>query len=305
LTALAQVEIKKGDGRIDVAIDGQPATSFFYGEGVLKPYLYPLRSASGVVVTRRFPMEQRANERRDHIHHRGVWFAHSDVNGVDFWNADPTYHDPKMGHIVVTKIDEAEGGRKSGRIVADLEWRSPDDKTLVKEHRTMTFYPGNPRFIDFDFQLTAPDRVMFNDEKDGVFGIRLASELEERQKDTPPGTPRTGVISGPNGCKTEAQCWGSRAKWMDDSGMIDGKKIGVAIFDSPENPRDPTYWHVRGYGLFAANIFGSKAFTKDPKNDGSMPLEAGKTLRFRYRVVIHDGDADEAHLADLYSAWAK
>ena len=303
--ASAQVEIRKADGRVDVTIDGKPATAFLFGPNLTKAYIWPLQTASGVVVTRHFPTDERAGEMRDHIHQRGLWFAHADVNGYDFWNSDPSYNRPNMGKVLVTRVLEAKGGAKRGEIVADLDWKAPDGHTVLNEHRTMTFHAGSPRIIDFEARLTAAEAVTFGDEKDAIFGIRLAAELEEASKNTPPEVPRSGLISGATGCRHEAECWGTRANWMDDSGTIDGKPAGVAIFDHPENPRHPTWWHVRGYGLFAANIFGTKAFTKDPKQDGSMRIEKGQSLRFRYRVVVHDGSASDAGIDGLYQKWAK
>jgi hypothetical protein len=80
--------------------------------------------------------------------------------------------------------------------------------------------------------------------------------------------------------------------------------VGIAIFDTPGNPRYPTYWHARGYGLFANNIFGVHNFTKGKEADGAMTLKPGETLRFRYRIVIHPGDAASANIAALYKDYA-
>jgi hypothetical protein len=85
---------------------------------------------------------------------------------------------------------------------------------------------------------------------------------------------------------------------------VAGEALGVAIFDHPANPRHPTYWHSRGYGLFAANPFGIRDFERDKTKSGDLALAAGEKLRFRYRVVIHPGDAEAAKLADNYKKWA-
>jgi hypothetical protein len=304
LTGLAQVSITRQVDRITVDIDKKPFTTFYYGASVTKPYLWPLKTSDGVEVTRHWPMDAKPGERHDHIHHRGVWFAHSNVNGFDFWNSDPSYTNPKMGRIVVAHMGKVEGGLRAGSIQADLDWMDPSGKVLLREARVMTFHAGEPRVIDFDFKLTAAAPVVFGDDKDGVFGMRLAPEFEELLKDSPPDPPRTGVMISSTGCHQERDCWGKRAKWMDVSAKIDGKEVGIAIFDNPANPRFPTYWHVRGYGLFAANIFGVKAFTKDPQANGALQLPEGGTLRFRYRVVIHSGGAQKAGIAEEYAAYA-
>ena len=158
--------------------------------------------------------------------------------------------------------------------------------------------------FDCDITLTAVQQVKFGDTKEGTFGIRLASELEEPHKDAPPSPPRTGRMVNSEGQQTESNVWGKRANWVDYFGEIKGEKLGVAIFDHPSNPRHPTYWHVRSYGLFAANIFGLHDFLNDKAQDGSVRLLPGQSLHFRYRVVIHPGDWQSAGIAALYQKYA-
>ena len=120
---------------------------------------------------------------------------------------------------------------------------------------------------------------------------------------TPDKKPGEGVIVNSTGAKGAANTWGKAAAWVDYSGPIGDKIYGIAIFDHPENPKHPTYWHVRDYGLFAANPFGEHDFYADETRDGSLTIQPGESLRFRYRVVIHPGDAAAANVAQLYAAW--
>jgi hypothetical protein len=309
LPLAAQVTITQGTNEISVWIDGAPYTTFYYGPEVAKPYLYPLRAPSGIRVTRGYPMDTQPGESLDHQHQRAVWFAHSGVNGYDYWNNEFSYKGDKMGHIFVTSIDKAQGGAKTGEIDATAEWRQPDGKVVLIENRKMIFHAGGPnRVVDFDFTLTAKEQANFEDEKDGVFGIRVASELEEANAPgtrTQPKEPlRTGIMTCADGKQKEAQCWGTRADWMDYSGSVQGEKVGIAILDYPENPGHPTYWHARGYGLFAANIFGRSQFTNKKEPSGAMTLKPGEKMRFRYRVVIHPGTLADAKIADLYKEYA-
>jgi hypothetical protein len=71
--------------RIEVEINGKPFSTFHYGKDWPKPFLHPLRASSGTIVTRGFPLEKVEGESNDHFWHRGLWFAHGDINGVDFW----------------------------------------------------------------------------------------------------------------------------------------------------------------------------------------------------------------------------
>jgi hypothetical protein len=311
LPLAAQVKITQGNNQIAVEIDGKPYTTFYYGPEVAKPYLYPLRAPSGIAVTRAFPMEKVAGESTDHPHQRSMWFAHQSVNGLDYWNNEFSYESNpktkgKMGHIFVTKVGKIQSGPKTGEIDETSEWKQPDGTVVLNEDRKMIFHAGGPdRVIDFDFLLTAKQDVTFGDAKDGVFGIRLASELEEPNPKSIAEPKRSGVLTNAEGGKTEKEVWGKRSGWVDDSGTIDGQPVGIAIFDNPANPRYPTYWHARGYGLFANNIFGAHEFSGGKEPDGSMKLKPGETLRFQYRVVIHPGDAAGAHIADLFKEYAK
>jgi hypothetical protein len=308
LPLAAQVKITQGTDKVSVEIDGKPFTEFFYGEGVKHPYLAPLRAASGTIVTRQFPMATVEGESHDHPHHRGLWVAHSDVNGYDFWNngPEPSYAKmPKRGVIVLKRVENITSGKTSGSMQVTMAWVA-DGQTILTEKRKMTFYAGKEnRVMDFDIMLTAVTKVTFGDEKDGMFAIRMAAGLEEKDKKSLPNPPRTGVMVNAEGLKGEKAAWGKRSPWMDYSGELNGEKVGVAILDNPLNPRFPTYWHSRAYGLFAANVFGVKAFENDPAKDGSMTLEPGQPVRFRYRVIIHPGDAVSAGIAGEWATYGK
>jgi len=305
LPLAAQVAITQhGAERISVEIDGRPFTEFFIGPETNKPYLHPLRSASGKVMTRGYPMENIAGETHDHPHHRGLWFSHGDVNGYDFWGNEE--RGGKFGRVVLDKVNKVSGGGASGVIDATFLWEDPTGKPLLSEARRMTFYTGRElRTIDFDITLTAREKVKFGDTKEGVFAVRLTSALEEPRPDAPAQPKRTGKMVDSEGRQGEKEIWGKRADWADFSGIVDGETLGIAIFDHPSNPRHPTWWHARGYGLFAANIFGLHDFEHDNSKDGSLTLAPGENLRFRYRVVIHPGDPQSAKIKTLYRKFAE
>lgn len=278
--------------KIDIAVDGKPFTTFYFGADAGKPYLAPLRTATGKVVTRHFPMEKVDGETRDHPHHRGLWFSYDDVNGTKFWENDPSYTNPKIGHIVVTK---AEWKDASGILGATMEWRDPQGKVLLVEDRTMLFHPDPAlRLIDFDIKLTASGPVTFGDTKEGAFAIRLADSLAEK---------KTGKMVNAEGQSGMANVWGKRSAWVDYSGEVEGEKVGIAIFDHPGNEGYPTYWHSRDYGLFALDPFGRKAFDKNAE-ESHWTVNAGQSLRFRWRVVIHPGDATSANIPALYKQYS-
>lgn len=296
--AAGQVAFEKGKDRVRVTIDGRPFTEFVFDAVNNKPYLYPLRSASGKLVTRHYPFESVPGEDTEHPHHRGIWFTHGDVNGFDFWGSDASQKGPKQGRVLLDRIVSTEPGEKAGAIVTDFRWLAPGGKVLLREHRRTVFY-SHPslRTIDFDIELTAgPVPVHFGDTKEGTFAVRVGAPLSEDNGAT---------LVNSNGQKSEKNVWGARADWIDDYGTVEGERMGVAIFDHPSNPRHPTYWHARAYGLLAANIFGQHDFLNDKSRDGGLTMSPGSTLRFRYRVIIHPGDTAAADIAGLYGEFAK
>jgi hypothetical protein len=295
----AEVKLTKQPDRVDIQIGGKPFSAFFFGPSVMKPYLHPLRTAEGMVVTRSWPMEPVEGEAKDHPHHQGLWFTHGDVNGVDFWaNAKPG---PRWGKVVLLadKPVKVKDGGKSGTIEADFQWVDPNGKPVLREHRRMTFYddPVN-RTVDFESTLTALDqKVKFGDTKEGTFAIRIHDNLSEKRKG--------GTLTSAAGATGMKQVWGKPSPWVDYAGTLQDKQLGITIFDHPTNPKHPTHWHARDYGLFAANIFGEHDFYSDKTRDGSVTLEPGKSMRFRYRVLIHPGLTDAAKLNAAYEAYKK
>ena len=289
--SLAQVRYNPADH--SVSINGTPFTTFNYGVEAAKPFLAPIRSASGKIVTRRFPMEMVEGESRDHLHHRGLWFSYDDVNGVKFWENDPTYKRGPLGRIVVTNSSWNDV-KQAGTLNATMEWRGPDGKALLVENREMTFYPDPKlRVIDFRITLTAATDVTIGDTKEGAFAIRLAEPFTER---------RGGKIVDAEGRAGMKAVWGKRSNWVDYSAELEGERLGVAILDHPSSLHHPPYWHARDYGLFSLNPLGQNAF--DPSApEYIQKLKPGDKLQFRWRVVIHPGDSQSGNVAGLYRTY--
>jgi len=310
--AFAQVKITQAPEQITVDINGSPFTVFYIaGQNLNRPYLHPLRSATGKIVNRSFPAGALPGETTDHPHHAGLFYGHGDVNGYNYWAIQnvptpPSKEDATMGRIVLKNVASVKSGEDSGAVDVVLTWLKPDGQPLLTETRRMTFY-AHPelRIIDFEFDLAAIDKVVFRDTKEGTFAMRMATALEEPPAKARPGDlPRTGRLLNAQGGEREALVWGKRSEWVDYAGVLDGEKVGVVMMDHPGNPRHPTYWHSRGYGLHAINPFGLHDFLNDPKQNGSLTVDPGQHVRFRYRVVIHP-DLTPARLAELYKQYAQ
>ena len=304
--------------RVDVLIDGQPFTSYIWPDSVKKPVLYPLRTAKGTIVTRGYPLDPRPDERVDHPHHVGTWFNYGDVNGLDFWNNSEAIKPAdrgKYGTIRHSKIKRAKSGKTEGELEVEMDWLGPDGTPLLREETTFLFRGGSgSRAIDRITRLTALDkRVVFSDNKEGVIGIRVARQLEQ-PADKPevftdasgkatavPKLDNTGVTGRYRSSegKTGDDVWGTRGKWTMLAGKIEQEDVTLAILDHQKNPGYPTYWHARGYGLFAANPLGQKVFS-DGKQTLNFTLEPKQSATFRYRILILSGSATPDDLESQY-----
>ncbi len=299
----AQVQINRAaDDHVSVSINGQSFSDFYIGNSYSKPFLAPLRSVTGLIVTRRFPMEQVQGESRDHPHHKGLWIGYGDVNGINFWETEPeskaSGSNPKeKGSIRLEKVNETKSGQKSGSIDATFAWLSARGEQVLEENRTMVFYSdSNIRRFDVDLKLTAKIAARFGDTKEGFFAIRVADSMAGKNG---------GVLTNSEGRHTEKDVWGKRADWVDYVGPVSGQKIGILILDHPENPNHPPRWHARDYGLFAVNPFGVKDFDPASEVKGGYNIALGRSARFRYRVIIHSGDTPKTEIARWYSDYAK
>ena len=300
----------EADKKVDVMIDGKFFTSYWWPDTVYKPILYPLLTASGTPVTRGFPIKPREGERRDHIHQVGNWLNYGNVNGLDFWgNGSEGKRNVNGGQIKHIGIEKLNGGIGEGSMITTAEWIAPDGKRLIAERTEFHFIAkGSTRIIDRITTLTSgSEAVTMKDTKEGSFGIRVARQLELPSKQDviltdAKGHPTTvkkmsnegvtGNYRSSEGITGEA-IWGKRAKWMDLYGNIGNEKISLVICDHPKNLSYPTYWHARGYGLFAANPFGVKDFTEG-KQELNYIIPAGKSLTLRYRIILSSG----THLSD-------
>ena len=293
------------ENRIDILVGDKLFTSFLYPDTLEKPVLFPIHAANGTIVTRGFPLEPRLGEPTDHPHHTGLWFTFENLNGFDFWNnsyAIPKEKKSLYGWIRTDKILETTSGEK-GSLVYHAYWTDIHKNVIIEETTRFEFSgTENQRVIDRITTLKADTLAIFKDAKDGLLGLRLAHELQipavEDQKFTD-NKGNTTIVKGgtdniANGnyitsaCKTGNDAWGTRGAWCKVYGKMGADSISIAIIDHPGNPNYPTFWHARGYGLFAANPLGEKIFTNG-KSEKNLILKKNATVTFKYRIVITNG----------------
>jgi len=319
------VSVNEQARRVDISIDGQPFTSYIWPTTLKKPVLYPLHTAKGTVVTRGFPLEQRPGERVDHPHHAGLWFNYENVNGIDFWNnsdAIKTENAPKMGTILHRAVVSAKSGSDQGELNVESDWVTLDKKVLLHE-QTHFVFRGGPGFrsVDRITTLRALDtKVDFKDEKDGLLGLRVVRALEipsdkpEVYTDASGHTTTVAKLdnAGVNGTYLTSEgkkgdaAWGTRGRWCNLSGLVGDEPVTITILDHPANPGFPTYWHARGYGLFAANPLGQKIFSEG-KQELNFSLAPNASVTFRYRILISSAiatpESTEASYKDFVAAY--
>lgn len=298
----------EAENKVDVMIGDKLFTSFCWFDNMTKPVLYPIMSVNLSEVTRGFPIKPRENERNDHPHQIGNWLTYGDVNGFDFWGNGSQglgTNNPNGGVIKHLGIESQQDGNGEGVLITTASWISPKNKELLKERTEYHFIDkGNARIIDRIATLTATDTVVkFADTKEGMFGIRVARQLELPAKEDLQLKEKSGDITtvkalsndevtgnyrSSEGIEGEA-VWSTRAKWMHLFGSLKDEKISLVICDHPGNPSYPTYWHARGYGLFSANPLGVKDFTVN-KEVLNFTLQPGQSVTFRYRLVVNSGE---------------
>ena len=291
------VQITQLADRLRVEINGQLFTEYLYKD-VPRPYCYPLIGPGGAAMTRDWPMKNTLGEEHDHPHHRSLWFAHGSINGYDFWSEEKAF-----GKTVHDNFLEVKSGAKAGVIRERNKWVAADGTVVCIDERTLRFYnPGltSERLMDFEITLIASNGALtFGDTKEGTMAVRLAETMRLQ------GKLGQGHIVNSAGVR-DGQTWGKRAEWCDYYGPVEGRTVGIAIFDHPKNPRHPTWWHVRDYGLFAANPFGQHDFESLPdKTAGNLIVPAGKSVTFRYRFYLHEGDDQQAKVAERYKEYVK
>lgn len=286
--------------RVDVTVDGKPFTTYRWDPALKKPVLYPIRAASGGLITRGWPVEPRPDEPTDHPHHLGLWLNYGNVDGVDFWNNSEQRKKGRMGTVVHRRIKSAKGGRGLGVLEVECDWLDPEGKVVLTEATRFVFQAAaGRRVIDRSTALLAKDRaVTFPDNKEGVFGLRLARELEHPGEKNPAGTGKYRSSEGIEG----KEVWGTRGRWMMLSARLADRPLTLAMLDHPGNPGFPTHWHARPWGLFAANPLGQNQLSKGERTL-NFALPKGQTARFHYQVLVLDKAATPEEIEAEYRSF--
>ena len=280
-TLAAPIAAKNQEGKVEVTLGGQPFTTYDYSTHK-KPILFPVFGPGGVPMTRSWPViDGVEGEAKDHPHHKGIWFSFDDVNGRHFWH--------EIGEVKNESIKIETDKADNPVIVADNIWVGADGKPVCSDTTRLAFsVVDGGRAIDITTTLRATHgEVKLGDTKEGMMAVRTHPDLRLKKHPSMKRADKLGRAINSEGEKGEP-IWGKQARWVDYSGDIEGKGVGMAIFDHPSNLRHPTRWHARAYGLVAANPFGESAFSGAPAGAGDYVIPAGGSLTLRYRFVFHE-----------------
>ena len=290
-----------------------------------KPFLYPVHAPGGVPVTRAWPIEKGlpGESTVDHVHQKSVWFCHGDVipeglalktksankadKGVDFWSESRDKDGKRRhGQITVVKVGEPKTAASAVSVETHNEWFTPDGEKILDETRVITFREtAEGRLFTFDIALKANDfPIAFGDTKEGSFGIRTHDALRPSLKDGATITTADGKSLAPPG-KDNLPIWGHPTPWIDYSGKVDDKAVGIAVFDHPDNLK--SNWHVRVYGLNAANPFGREhsGFPSQKDKTDLVKIAKGGELKLKYGVFAHTGDVKSGKVAEAFELFKK
>ncbi|MDR2705421.1 MAG: PmoA family protein [Planctomycetaceae bacterium] len=294
----AELTLKRTDQGYDIHIDGQLFAGYvtdFKGT----PIIYPILGPTGKKMTRDFPMLERKDqtEAKDHPHHRSLWFTHGNVNGLDFWALEKQ-------KIVHRKFVKTEIDHNTALLVTENDWLDKENQPVCSDVRTFRFgVLGETRYIDFDVTVTAvQDSVVFGDTKEGTLGLRVAGTMDLIAKKRNSNSDWGGHIVNAEGIK-DNNTWAKRSDWVDYYGPVEGETLGIAVLNHPSSFRYPTYWHVRDYGLFAANPFGVHDFEGKTEKIGEHKMRKGESFTLRYRILFHKGDAESAGIAEIFKQY--
>lgn len=236
-----------------------------------KSYIHPL-FVDGRPVTLDGP--------KDHVHHRGLMVAWSEVNGIDFWGElNPARH----GEIVHQRFERLRDGR-SAELVSLNHWVAEGKRLLVERRTVRVGLPDGGTWLEWITELTAADEPVKLAAGQHVYnglGVRVVPEMDG------------GRVLNSNGTATIEKANGESAKWC----AYAGAGLGVAFFDHPANPRHPNAFFVmnKTFGYMSAAPTFREPFD----------LARDQSIRFHWGVLAFQGEPQADALDRRFEAWRK
>jgi hypothetical protein len=284
------------DGGMDILEDHQLVTRYHVGPPmglagasqptIRRPFLYPVNGPDGIGLT---DFGKPHDPTGSHAHHYSIWIAHANVDAHDFWSE-------KGGLITHESFELLEDGPVFCRMVQKAKWlwdpasTKEEAQAVLSERRTLTFYRGAPDFrlidVELEFAPAGRDPVTLGQTNFGFLAVRVAQSMTVFDGG--------GELLNSYGDRNERAAHAKQADWTDQSGPVDQDRWGgIAIFDHPDNPRHPTYWHCRNDGWAGAAFNLREAYK----------IEPDKPLRLKYRLCLHRYDAGRGNVTQRYAEY--
>ncbi len=302
-----KVKLASHDTTIDVEVDGKLLTTYHFNDDYfhlpVRPFLYPVVASDGTVVT----TDQQQTD-PSHGYQRSIWIGHADVNGTNHWKFTQPLAEQK--HVRFDWI-------RRDAFKEQLVWTDKDGAPMLHETRTLRFHAfrDGVRSIEFKMEMTpASGDVLFGIRGDhGLLSVRAIESLYHtpvftasdgsNSCEAPPLPRHTVSDQSPDGA-AGSLIPGVHVAWCDESGQINGKTYGIAIFDHPSNPRHPPMWHAHPDARLATDMFALDKSATGDQRQGPFTIRAGSSVTFRYEILIHDGPAAQANLAGKFASFA-
>ena len=282
--AADSVKLVRTGETIAVTISGKEFTTYNFAKSLPKPFFSPIKAADGTLLTRPIVGE---DYKGDHPHHKGIWVSVDEVNDIQFW--------AEKGKIENRSVELIAAEGNPAKLKVENHWLGEDGNAVLVETTAISIFANRMLAYDISFRMTSGD-VHFKDTKEGLFGVRIAESMREDKG--------AGIVTNADGKKATKECWGQRSAWVDYTGPVDGKTVGVAVFDHPQNFR-PSRYHVRNYGLFSVSPFGEGAYTNGQEKPVSDVFKKDSVVRLRYGIYFHAGDAVAADVSQAYQQFLK
>jgi hypothetical protein len=271
-----------------------------YAKDQVKVFFDPLGTVQGHSLTWNGPS--------DHRWHHGLWFSWKMINGVNYWEFDPTGKPrgtTELGDVQVTCPAKSGEVRDRATVVLHFIYHPAGaHPAVMKEKVTLTI------------ELPRPDgsyRIDWHQRSTALVDVEL-------NRTPPPGRPGGVAHGGYGGLSyrgarqlTEVTMTDSQgrtnmavhrqtARWLDASGMLDGQAAGVTLLDHPSNPRHPTPWFIvrtpkPGHPFWYTN---PALLCWEP-----LALSKGQTLELRYQILVHEGLCDRDWLDSQWKTFAQ
>ena len=278
------VKLARSGDTIAVTINGKEFSTYNFAKTLPKPFFSPVKAADGTLLTRPIVGE---DYKGDHPHHKGIWVSVDEVNDIKFW--------AEKGKIENRGVEIITAEGNPAKLKVENHWLGEDGKAVLVETTSIAIFANRMLAYDISLRMTSGD-VHFKDTKEGLFGVRIAESMREDKG--------AGIVTNADGKKATKECWGQRSAWVDYTGPVDGKTVGVAVFDHPQNFR-PSRYHVRAYGLFTVSPFGEGAYTNGVEKPVDDLFKKDSVVRLRYGIYFHAGDATMADVPKVYQQFLK